>query len=173
MDKNKILETLGVKPGDKIKASDWNTLLDQVIEASNIANSVEYRLSHVEELADNLSMNKTKYDLLWEGNAYKSGTSLKLQGNLKNYDAIFVENTFAGTTMTMLKMEGTSQISIRGMNLADSDTSTTTNFYEMRLKRVGDSELELTGNKQLNYPSNAITIDPEAQYISRIYGIKF
>ena len=92
---------------------------------------------------------------------------------MSNYDAIIVEIEFFGTLLVQLDFSTTTTQSVREFNLADSDTSLTTNYLETRLKRVDDITIQHIGNKTVKSSDNSIIVADESTYVKAIYGINY
>lgn len=110
---------------------------------------------------------------LWTGKVYASGENITLSDKISNYDAIMVEVEFFGTLSTQIDFSTTITQSIREFNLADSGSSTTTNYLETRLKKVDDTTIQHVGNKTIKSSDSSIIVDDESTYVKAVYGINY
>ena len=74
---------------------------------------------------------------------------------------------------TQIDFSTTITQSIREFNLADSSSSTTTNYLETRLKKVDDTTIQHVGNKTIKSSDSSIIIDDESTYVKAVYGINY
>lgn len=111
--------------------------------------------------------------ILWTGKVFASGENITLSDKIGNYDAIIVEIEFLGTLLVQLDFSTTATQSVREFNLADSDTSLTTNYLETRFKKVNDTTIQHIGNKTIKSSDNSIIVADETTYIKAVYGINY
>lgn len=172
------LEKARALSGEPILAAHWNMLLDACIEAVKTAQAVDMGFEQMTNDIAVLEQTKTKYDLLWEGNAYAAGTNLVLSAPSANYDTLFIQITLQGTQYRMMNFEDGGLKSFREFNLADSTSSTAINMFEVNVKKLNATTLQIASNKQQNLASGGTTwqtpiMDVGAQCITKIWGIKY
>lgn len=172
------LETIRAVGGNPILAGNWNILLDACIEAVSVAQSGNETLDEVIRKVNNLETYRNKFDVLWEGNAYAAGTNLVLSAPSANYDILLVQITLQGGQYRFMNFEDGGLKSFREINLADSASSTAINMYEVNVRKINETTLQIASNKQQNLASGGTswqtpTMDVTAQCITKIWGVKF
>lgn len=166
-----ILKNLYVIPGDKLEASSWNKLVDAAVEAIKLTVSTNNTI-------DDLLRNQGRFDLLWTGNAYMAGTNIPLKNGISDYDFLMVQLHLQGTQFRIMTFEDGAIKSFREFNLADSATSTTTNLFEINVKKIDNLTLQVVNNKRQDWVNGATnwstpTMNNSGIYVSKIWGVKF
>lgn len=124
----------------------------------------------IKENAENIKkIGRTK---LWSGSAYSSNTNMNLTYSMSHFDVIMFEYDLLGYNYKELNIASGETQSLREFNLADSATSKTIMYGEIRVKKNTDTQIVLNGNKTLSSDGTIKTDDSTCKIYS-IYGINY